>query len=86
MWSNSDIHDPANDRKIIKGSVRQYYKEPGSPSDSEARMVPSLFATTLWSVVLAPGGGESPQASAALEQLCRTYWYPLDAYVHRRGY
>jgi RNA polymerase sigma-70 factor (ECF subfamily) len=27
-----------------------------------------------------------PQAAAALEQLCRTYWYPLYAYVRRRGY
>ena len=44
------------------------------------------FATTHWSVLLAAGGqvGE-PQATAALEQLCRTYWYPLYACVRRRG-
>lgn len=28
----------------------------------------------------------SPQATAALEKLCRAYWYPLYAYVRRRGY
>jgi RNA polymerase sigma factor (sigma-70 family) len=45
-----------------------------------------LFATTHWSVVLATADQESPQAAAALEQLCRTYWYPLYYYVRRRGY
>ena len=43
------------------------------------------FATTHWSVVLA-AGGEDAEASSALERLCRTYWYPLYAYVRRRGY
>jgi RNA polymerase sigma-70 factor (ECF subfamily) len=46
----------------------------------------SLFATTHWSVVLATADGDSPQATAALEQLCRTYWYPLYVYVRRRGH
>jgi hypothetical protein len=45
-----------------------------------------VFATTHWSVVLAAGDGDSPQAGAALEQLCRTYWYPLYAHVRRRGH
>jgi len=45
-----------------------------------------LFATTHWSVVLAAADPEAPEAAAALEQLCRTYWYPLYAYVRRRGY
>ncbi len=44
------------------------------------------FTTTHWSVVLAAKQGDSPQAVAALEQLCRTYWYPLYASVRRRGY
>jgi RNA polymerase sigma factor (sigma-70 family) len=43
------------------------------------------FATTHWSVVLAAGQTESPQAVTALEQLCRAYWYPLYAYVRRQG-
>lgn len=46
----------------------------------------SQFTATHWSVVLAAGHGDLPQATAALEQLCRTYWYPLYAYVRRRGY
>jgi RNA polymerase sigma factor (sigma-70 family) len=36
--------------------------------------------------VLAAGGATSPTTDTALEQLCRTYWYPLYAYVRRRGY
>lgn len=48
---------------------------------------PSAFATTHWSVVLAAGDNHDPEGSAAaLEQLCRTYWYPLYAYTRRRGY
>jgi RNA polymerase sigma factor (sigma-70 family) len=45
-----------------------------------------LFATTHWSVVLATADDDSPQAAAALEQLCRSYWYPVYVYVRRRGY
>ncbi|MBM3883190.1 MAG: hypothetical protein FJ387_26330, partial [Verrucomicrobia bacterium] len=46
----------------------------------------AVFATTHWSVVLAAGQRADAKAAAALEQLCRTYWYPLYAYVRRRGY
>jgi len=45
-----------------------------------------LFATTHWSVVLAAGEQNTPQSAEALERLCSTYWYPLYAYVRRRGY
>lgn len=44
------------------------------------------FAATRWTVVLTAGHGQSPQARRALEELCRTYWRPLYAYVRRRGY
>lgn len=29
---------------------------------------------------------DTAQAAEALEKLCRTYWYPLYAYIRRRGY
>ena len=45
-----------------------------------------VFATTHWSVVLAAGQGESAPAQRALEALCRAYWYPIYAYVRRKGY
>jgi len=44
------------------------------------------FHTTYWSVVLAAADSAAPGACGALEQLCRTYWYPLYAYVRRRGF
>jgi RNA polymerase sigma-70 factor (ECF subfamily) len=44
------------------------------------------FATTHWSVVLAAAGSETARAAAALEKLCRIYWYPLYAYVRRQGH
>lgn len=42
------------------------------------------FHTTRWSVVVRAGGDEA-EARAALETLCRAYWYPLHAYLRRRG-
>ena len=45
-----------------------------------------IFATTRWTVVLAAGGRGTPQADLALEELCRTYWYPLYVYVRRHGH
>jgi RNA polymerase sigma factor (sigma-70 family) len=44
------------------------------------------FTTTHWSVVLAAGGAGSAVAQQALERLCQVYWYPLYAFVRRRGY
>jgi len=44
-----------------------------------------LFVTTRWSVVLAAQDKSSPDSAAALEALCRAYWYPLYAYVRGSG-
>ena len=44
------------------------------------------FRTTHWSVVLAATREPSPEATEALAELCQTYWYPLYAYVRRKGY
>ena len=44
------------------------------------------FATTHWSVVLAAGRPKSVSYKQALETLCRTYWFPLYAYIRRQGY
>jgi len=37
-------------------------------------------------MVLLAGEAQTPDADAALEKLCRTYWNPLYAYVRRRGH
>ena len=47
---------------------------------------PAQFTTTHWSVVLAAQDVGSEQAEAALGQLCECYWYPLYAFVRRRGF
>jgi hypothetical protein len=44
-----------------------------------------IFATTNWSIVVTAGDAKSSESVTALEQLCRTYWYPLYAHVRRRG-
>ena len=54
-------------------------------SSAAARPQP-VFATTHWSVVLAAAHGDSPGAREALSQICQSYWYPLYAYVRRRGH
>ncbi|MCP4453946.1 MAG: sigma-70 family RNA polymerase sigma factor [Planctomycetes bacterium] len=46
----------------------------------------SRFATTHWSVVLAAGKSSSANQKQALETLCRSYWFPLYAFLRRRGY
>jgi len=43
------------------------------------------FLTTHWSVVRSAANPDSPQAAAALDKLCRAYWYPLYAFVRRQG-
>jgi RNA polymerase sigma-70 factor (ECF subfamily) len=56
-------------------------------SDCASSSAPGdVFATTHWTVVLAAGQRHTPQADGALEELCRTYWFPLYAYVRRRGH
>ena len=42
--------------------------------------------TTRWTVVLAAKSDSTPQGRRALEELCQGYWYPLYAYVRRRGH
>lgn len=43
------------------------------------------FLTTRWSLVVAAGAA-SPAAEQALAFLCRSYWYPLFAFLRRQGY
>lgn len=43
------------------------------------------FTTTHWSLILNAQDTSSPLAAAALEKLCRAYWYPLYVYVRRQG-
>lgn len=58
-----------------------------APRGAETPKGPAgCFATTHWSVVLTAGRSDTPRCQAALEKLCRAYWYPLYAYARRRGH
>ncbi len=46
----------------------------------------SEFPTTRWTLVVAAGDPQRKEAKSALASLCENYWYPLYAYLRRRGY
>jgi RNA polymerase sigma factor (sigma-70 family) len=46
----------------------------------------SQFHTTHWSLVVAAAGELGEPSQAALEELCRAYWYPVYAFLRRRGH
>jgi RNA polymerase sigma-70 factor (ECF subfamily) len=72
--------------KPVSPYVEQSCMCQGSPITSVSVDRVRNFATTHWSLVLAAGDAKSSQAKEYLEKLCRTYWYPLYAYVRRKGY
>jgi DNA-directed RNA polymerase specialized sigma24 family protein len=44
------------------------------------------FPTTRWSQIVAAGDRADPDAHQALAELCAAYWYPLYAFVRRKGH
>lgn len=68
----------------------EYWQLSPVPHSAQSRMslmalADDDFATTRWSVVLAAGRKSDPSSDRALADLCQSYWYPLYAYVRRRG-
>src|SRR5512138_421298 len=57
-----------------------------SSGNESAEHSAAQFATTHWSTVLAAGDSASPGSREALERLCRTYWFPLYAFVRGKGH
>jgi RNA polymerase sigma factor (sigma-70 family) len=55
------------------------------PSAPPAGGPREAFVTTHWSLVLAAQQSHASGAQAALARLCQSYWYPLYAFVRRRG-
>jgi len=56
------------------------------PVDPTGSSPQARFVTTQWTAVVAAGSPDSPGHRQALEALCRTYWFPLYAYLRRQGY
>ncbi len=46
----------------------------------------AAFTTTSWSMIVLAGSGDSDAARNALARLCQIYWYPLYAFLRRKGY
>lgn len=69
---------------MLPSSVPQSKGPQSFSSDGAAGS--GYFPSTHWSVVLTAEQGSTPAAQAALEKLCRGYWYPLYVYVRRRGF
>ena len=44
------------------------------------------FPTTRWNQIARAVDGDDPDARAALADLCRIYWYPIYAFIRRKGY
>jgi DNA-directed RNA polymerase specialized sigma24 family protein len=55
----------------------------GQQTSSSAQ--PGAFPPTRWSVVLV-ARQTTPESAAALDMICRDYWYPLYAYIRRCGH
>jgi RNA polymerase sigma-70 factor (ECF subfamily) len=56
-----------------------------SPDGKPVGPATSAFPMTRWSLVTRAGMPGSPEARAALEELCAAYWYPLYAFIRRKG-
>jgi RNA polymerase sigma-70 factor (ECF subfamily) len=56
---------------------------PQFPSDGPS---PARFPTTQWSRVVSAGDPDSSAARESLAELCGAYWYPLYAFIRRRGH
>jgi RNA polymerase sigma-70 factor (ECF subfamily) len=52
------------------------------PVEAEDRL---RFETTSWSLILQANEKAAPEARAAWERLCATYWPPIYAFIRRKG-
>ena len=57
-----------------------------TPQPPPGRPSPGQFPSTHWSRVVAAGDPGTPEAQEALATLCNAYWYPIYAYIRRRGH
>jgi RNA polymerase sigma-70 factor (ECF subfamily) len=56
------------------------------PSDRPDDTGAARFATTSWTIVAQARDESAPAARQALTELCQAYWYPMYAFLRRRGH
>ncbi len=54
-------------------------------SPGQESIDPGQFPPTRWSLVMGARVGGEEERTRAVSELCKMYWYPLYAYVRRRG-
>jgi len=69
--------NPSNKESSVITSAR-------NPTTSSGALEP--FRTTHWTVVLGVARNGEPQGQEAMGKLCQMYWYPLYAFIRRRGH
>lgn len=77
---------PACVATLTRVSISSQADSPGTTSTGIEPPPRPAFLTTHWSVVLSAQDRSSAKSDAALETLCRTYWFPLYAFARRQGY
>jgi RNA polymerase sigma-70 factor (ECF subfamily) len=60
--------------------------ESSVPSKEPDETSAARFTSTSWTVVAQAREPNSPEARQALAALCQAYWYPMYAFVRRRGH
>ena len=88
IWENlTRCPTPANDNSSPNLHERERARLLPRPTTPYNRAMPSEpFEPTQWSLVLAAHDFASPHAHDALAALCHAYWYPIYAFIRRRGY
>ena len=82
----------ADTRAVVWGEPRPgTYPAPGPYHRITARSMnktaqPAGFPTTHWSRVAHAVNPAAPEARAALAELCGAYWYPIYAFIRRKGH
>ena len=59
---------------------------PSNNSSSDSNAQKRVFATTSWSLVIEAADAHASGVAEALSELCQQYWYPLYAFVRRKGF
>jgi RNA polymerase sigma factor (sigma-70 family) len=96
LWDNADrnkVGEPprGNLRLARRGPARQEScgtleaMQPPDPRRGQLSGANARFVTTRWSLVLSAGAADSGESRSAMGRLLETYWYPLYAFIRKKG-